>query len=164
MCAAVKSPDAAANIVKTLFQIIGDAFRGIVGVFISLWAARSAVGHAQLELERARRHDGLRGALDRRRGDLDQPRAPTLISKVKPLLIAVAATVFVAWTFIKAPSRMGDTLPSILLGGLALAWLAFLWRAIVTEPSAPCSVATKRRIPCTKGIFITDLPIRTRAR
>ena len=31
--AVVKSPDAAANIVKTLFQIIGDAFRGIVGVF-----------------------------------------------------------------------------------------------------------------------------------
>lgn len=31
--AVVKSPEAAANIVRTLFQIIGDAFRGIVGVF-----------------------------------------------------------------------------------------------------------------------------------
>ena len=34
--AIVKSPDAAADIVKTLFQIIGDAFRGIIGVFDSL--------------------------------------------------------------------------------------------------------------------------------
>ena len=31
--AVVKSPEAAAGIVRTLFQIIGDAFRGIVGVF-----------------------------------------------------------------------------------------------------------------------------------
>ncbi|MFZ1286414.1 MAG: hypothetical protein WAR57_05175 [Candidatus Phosphoribacter sp.] len=31
--AVVKSPDAAAEIVRTLFQLLGDAFRGIIGVF-----------------------------------------------------------------------------------------------------------------------------------
>ncbi len=31
--AVVKSPDAAADIVRTIFQILGDAFRGIIGVF-----------------------------------------------------------------------------------------------------------------------------------
>ena len=31
--AVVKSPEAAAGIVRKLFQIIGAAFRGIVGVF-----------------------------------------------------------------------------------------------------------------------------------
>ena len=34
--AVVKSPDAAAGLVKTLFQIIADAFRGIVGAFDAL--------------------------------------------------------------------------------------------------------------------------------
>ena len=34
--AVVKSPEAAAGMVRTLFQIIGDAFRGIVGVFDTL--------------------------------------------------------------------------------------------------------------------------------
>ena len=34
--AVVKSPEAAAGSVRTLFQIIGDAFRGIVGVFDTL--------------------------------------------------------------------------------------------------------------------------------
>ncbi len=114
------------------------------------------MGHAQLELERARRHDGLREHLTVGE-EIRLAARQHWIVLVKPLLIAVAATVFVAWTFIKAPSRMGDTLPSILLGGLALAWLAFLWRVIVRRHDM--FVATDKRILKYQGIFITDVPM-----
>ena len=38
--AVLKSPDSAADIVRTLFQLLGDAFRGIVGVFDAILARK----------------------------------------------------------------------------------------------------------------------------
>ena len=114
------------------------------------------MGHAQRELERAQRHDGLREHLTVGEEIRLAARAHWFVL-VRPFLLAVVVTVLSVLILVKAPARIGSNLPVFLLAAIVLVWVRFGWRVIVRWHDM--FVATDKRILKYQGIFVTDVPM-----
>lgn len=114
------------------------------------------MGHAQRELERAQRHEGLRYHLTVGE-EIRLAARQHWIVLVRPAAIALAITVASTVIFIKASPRMGSTLPMLLFGAALLAWLALGWRAL--ERHFDLFVATDKRILKYRHLLVTDVPM-----
>lgn len=114
------------------------------------------MGHAQRELERAQRHDGLREHLTVGEEIRLAARAHWFVL-VRPFLLAVVVTVLSVLILVKAPTRIGSNLPVFLLAAIVLVWVRFGWRVIVRWHDM--FVATDKRILKYQGIFVTDVPM-----
>lgn len=114
------------------------------------------MGRAQRELERAQRHPGLRDHLTVGE-EIRLAARQHWIVLVRPLLAAVGVTALSLLIFVKAPARIGSTLPWVLVGVMSVMWLRFVWRIIVRRHDM--FVATDKRILKYQGIVQTDVPM-----
>jgi len=114
------------------------------------------VGHAQRELERARRHMGLRDYLTV--GEEVQVAARQhWVVLVKPAAIAVGVTALCIGIFLNAPVRVGSGMPLLLGSVITAAWGYLGWRMLVRH--LDMFVATEKRILKYQRIVVTDLPM-----
>ena len=114
------------------------------------------MGHAQRELERAQRHDGLREHLTVGEEVRLAARQHWMVL-AKPLLLALTVTVLGVLVLVRTPPRIGSSLPLVVLVIILGVWIRFAWRVLVRWHDM--FVATDKRILKYQGIIFTDVPM-----